>query len=111
VLALASLMGIPVGIGRVFIWRSLAAARCWQRDPVYRRCAEWRAVDRDGHCDVLADCDAAEAFLGFAGGVALAIMMVPTITRTTEEMLATVPHAIREAALGWACRSGGRCFR
>jgi phosphate transport system permease protein len=32
--------------------------------------------------------------------VALAIMMVPTITRTTEEMLATVPHAIREAALG-----------
>jgi phosphate transport system permease protein len=27
-------------------------------------------------------------------------MMVPTVTRTTEEMLATVPHAIREAALG-----------
>jgi len=32
-------------------------------------------------------------------------MMVPTITRTTEEMLMTVPHAIREAALGSACRS------
>jgi phosphate transport system permease protein len=39
-------------------------------------------------------------YSAFAGGVALAIMMVPTITRTTEEMLATVPHAIREAALG-----------
>jgi len=39
-------------------------------------------------------------FSAFAGGVALAVMMVPTITRTTEEMLATVPHAIREAALG-----------
>jgi len=39
-------------------------------------------------------------FSAFAGGVALAIMMVPTITRTTEEMLATVPHAVREAALG-----------
>jgi len=39
-------------------------------------------------------------FSGFAGGVALAIMMIPTITRTTEEMLATVPHAVREAALG-----------
>ena len=39
-------------------------------------------------------------FSAFAGGVALAIMMVPTITRTTEEMLMTVPHAIREAALG-----------
>jgi len=39
-------------------------------------------------------------FSGFAGGVALAIMMIPTVSRTTEEMLATVPHAIREAALG-----------
>jgi len=39
-------------------------------------------------------------FSAFAGGVALAIMMIPTITRTTEEMLATVPFAIREAALG-----------
>ncbi|HEX7159148.1 MAG TPA: phosphate ABC transporter permease PstA [Edaphobacter sp.] len=39
-------------------------------------------------------------FSAFAGGVALAIMMIPTVTRTTEEMLAIVPHAIREAALG-----------
>jgi hypothetical protein len=39
-------------------------------------------------------------FSAFAGGIALAIMMVPTIARTTEEMLATVPHSIREAALG-----------
>ncbi len=39
-------------------------------------------------------------FSALAGGIALAIMMVPTITRTTEEMLATVPHALREAALG-----------
>jgi len=39
-------------------------------------------------------------FSAVAGSVALAIMMVPTITRTTEEMLATVPHMLREAALG-----------
>jgi phosphate transport system permease protein len=39
-------------------------------------------------------------FSAFAGGVALGIMMVPTITRTTEEMLLMVPHSIREAALG-----------
>jgi phosphate transport system permease protein len=39
-------------------------------------------------------------FSAFAGGVALAVMMIPTITRTTEEMLSTVPHSIREAALG-----------
>jgi phosphate transport system permease protein len=39
-------------------------------------------------------------FSALAGGVALGIMMVPTITRTTEEMLLMVPHSIREAALG-----------
>jgi phosphate transport system permease protein len=39
-------------------------------------------------------------FSAFAGGVVLGVMMVPTVTRTTEEMLRMVPHAIREAALG-----------
>lgn len=39
-------------------------------------------------------------FSALAGGVALGIMMIPTITRTTEEMLLMVPNAIREAALG-----------
>src|SRR5205085_12305483 len=39
-------------------------------------------------------------FSALAGGVALAIMMVPTITRTTEEMLLLVPESIREAAYG-----------
>ncbi|HEX5235980.1 MAG TPA: phosphate ABC transporter permease PstA [Silvibacterium sp.] len=39
-------------------------------------------------------------FSAFAGGVALGIMMIPTITRTTEEMLLMVPSAVREAALG-----------
>lgn len=39
-------------------------------------------------------------FSAFAGGVALAIMMVPTICRTTEEMLLLVPQALREAAYG-----------
>ena len=39
-------------------------------------------------------------FSALAGGVALAIMMIPTITRTTEEMLLLVPNAVREAAYG-----------
>jgi phosphate transport system permease protein len=39
-------------------------------------------------------------FSAFAGGIALSIMMIPTIARTTEEMLALVPHSLREAALG-----------
>lgn len=39
-------------------------------------------------------------FSALSGGIALGIMMVPTISRTTEEMLLMVPHSIREAALG-----------
>lgn len=39
-------------------------------------------------------------FSAIAGGVALGIMMIPTVTRTTEEMLLMVPNSIREAALG-----------
>jgi phosphate transport system permease protein len=39
-------------------------------------------------------------YSAFAGGVALGIMMIPTVTRTTEEMLLMVPNSIREAALG-----------
>jgi phosphate transport system permease protein len=39
-------------------------------------------------------------FSALAGGVALAIMMIPTITRTTEEMLLLVPSQVREAAYG-----------
>ena len=39
-------------------------------------------------------------FSALAGGAAIAIMMIPTITRTTEEMLLLVPNAVREAAYG-----------
>ncbi len=38
-------------------------------------------------------------FSALAGGVALGILMIPTITRTTEEMIRLVPHSIREAGL------------
>lgn len=39
-------------------------------------------------------------YSGFAGGAAMAILMLPTIIRTTEEMLKLVPHTLREASLG-----------
>jgi len=39
-------------------------------------------------------------FSALAGGVALAILMIPTVTRTTEEMIKLVPHSYREAGLG-----------
>ncbi|HEV7388099.1 MAG TPA: phosphate ABC transporter permease PstA [Gemmatimonadaceae bacterium] len=38
-------------------------------------------------------------FSALAGGVALGAMMIPLVTRTTEEMLLTVPTSLREAAL------------
>lgn len=38
-------------------------------------------------------------FSGFAGAVALAILMIPVITRTTEDMLRLVPNTLRESAL------------
>ncbi|MGZ8377596.1 MAG: phosphate ABC transporter permease PstA [Gemmatirosa sp.] len=38
-------------------------------------------------------------FSALAGGVALAAIMIPIVTRTTEEMLRLVPNTLREAAL------------
>jgi phosphate transport system permease protein len=101
VLGLASLMGIPVGISAgIYLaefgrGKLLATAIRFTADvlngvpSIVMGIAIYSLVVMQQH-----------HFSAFAGGVALAVMMVPTITRTTEEMLATVPHAIREAALG-----------
>jgi phosphate transport system permease protein len=37
-------------------------------------------------------------FSGLAGGVALAVLVIPVVVRTTEDMLTLVPNALREAA-------------
>ncbi|MBA2245134.1 MAG: phosphate ABC transporter permease PstA [Gemmatimonadetes bacterium] len=44
-------------------------------------------------------------FSAFAGGVALAVMLLPMVTRTTEEMVRLVPRELREGglALGFPC--------
>src|SRR5690349_7725456 len=39
-------------------------------------------------------------FSALAGGIALGVMMIPTVMRSTEEMLLMVPQSVREAALG-----------
>ena len=100
VLAVASSMGIPVGIAAgVYLaefgrGRPLATAVQFTADvlngvpSIVMGLAVFALLMQGRH------------FSALRGGVALAVMMVPTITRTTEEMLATVPHAIREAALG-----------
>jgi phosphate transport system permease protein len=38
-------------------------------------------------------------FSALAGGIALALIMVPIVARTTEEMIKLVPHSLREGAL------------
>jgi phosphate transport system permease protein len=37
-------------------------------------------------------------FSGWAGGVALSMLVIPVVVRTTEDMLTLVPNALREAA-------------
>jgi phosphate transport system permease protein len=101
ILALASAMGIPFGIGAgVYLAEygagsKLASGVRFTADvlngvpSIVMGIAAYALIVAKQH-----------HFSGFAGSVALAIMMVPTVTRTTEEMLATVPSSIREAALG-----------
>ena len=100
ILGIASLMGIPVGIAAGIYLAEFA------RGKAIGTAIRFTADVLNGvpsivmGISVFALLVQGRHFSAFAGGVALAIMMVPTITRTTEEMLATVPHAIREAALG-----------
>ena len=108
ILGLASLIGIPIGIGGgVFLAEfgrgtKLANAIRFTADvlngvPSIVMGLAAYALIVSPHVSFL-------PFLGhfsaFSGGVALGIMMIPTVCRTTEEMLLMVPHAVREAALG-----------
>jgi len=45
-------------------------------------------------------------FTMIAGGIALGIMMIPIIARTTEELLRLVPHTLREGALALGATRG-----
>ncbi len=49
-------------------------------------------------------------FSAIAGGVALGIMMVPIIARTTEELLRLVPNGLREGALALGATRGRAVF-
>ena len=101
VLGLASLIGIPVGIASgVYLAE-------YGRGKLLGDAVRFTADVLNGVPSIVIGIAVysllvlpTHQFSALAGGVALAIMMVPTITRTTEEMLSTVPHAIREAALG-----------
>ncbi len=96
---MACLLGLPIGIGAgVFAaeWPGTRLARASRfiadvlngTPSIVVGVFVWTLlVARQGH------------FSGFAGSVALAVIMVPIVMRTTEEMLRLVPRSLREAAL------------
>ena len=47
----------------------------------------------------------AKHFSGWAGAIALAIIMLPVVVRTTDDMLKLVPNSLREAAVALGCPS------
>ncbi|MCU1320187.1 MAG: phosphate transporter, inner rane subunit PstA [Edaphobacter sp.] len=101
ILAVASLMGIPIGIAAGIYLAEFG------QGTFLANAVRFTADVLNGVPSIVMGISIyslvvmnQKHFSALAGGIALAIMMVPTITRTTEEMLATVPHAIREAALG-----------
>jgi len=42
-------------------------------------------------------------FSGWAGAIALALLVVPVVVRTTDDMLKLVPNSLREAAMALGC--------
>lgn len=100
ILAIGSAIGVPLGIGSgVYLSEYGKSA--------YSRYVRFTADVLNGVPSIVIGIAAYSLvvikqghFSAFAGGVALGIMMVPTIARTTEEMLRMVPNAVREAALG-----------
>ena len=100
VLGLASLMGVPLGVGAGIYLSEYGRG-------LFGNIIRFTADVLNGVPSIVIGIVAyslivlrQKHFSALAGGAALAIMMVPTITRATEEMLLLVPHAIREAALG-----------
>ncbi len=100
VLAIGSLIGVPLGIGAGVYMSEYGKSR-------FSNYVRFTADVLNGVPSIVIGIAAYSLvvikqghFSAFSGGVALGIMMIPTIARTTEEMLRMVPHAIREAAYG-----------
>ena len=100
ILALASILGVPVGVGAGIYIAEYGRNR-------FGDVIRFTADVLNGVPSIVIGIVAYSIvvltqrhFSALAGGVALAIMMIPTITRTTEEMLLLVPQALREAAYG-----------
>jgi phosphate transport system permease protein len=99
-LGLASLIGVPLGIGAGVYLAEYGRNR-------WGNIVRFTADSLNGVPSIVIGLTAyalvvvpQRHFSMLAGSVALGIMMIPTICRTTEEVLLLVPQSIREAALG-----------
>lgn len=96
---LASLMGIPVGVGAgVFLAE--------RGDGTMGKLIRFTAEVLSGVPSIVIGIVAyglivvpMKRFSALAGSVALAILMVPTLARATEELVRLVPRSLREASL------------
>lgn len=98
-ITIASTLGLPVGIlSGVYLARSSR--------PGFARTVRFVADVVAGTPSIVAGIVAYAliviplgSFSAFSGGVALALLMFPTVTRATEEAIRLVPGAMREAGL------------
>lgn len=99
IVGLAALIGLPVGIGAGIFLAEYGSGRLgW----VVRFVADVMNGTPSIVIGIFAWTWMVKPLGGFsalAGAVALAILMIPMIARTTEEMVRLVPHSLREAAL------------
>jgi phosphate transport system permease protein len=100
ILGIASLIGIPLGVGT-----GIYLAEFGRK--AFGNIVRFTADVLNGVPSIVIGIAAyglvvvpQKHFSALAGGVALGIMMVPTIARSTESMLRMVPISIREAAWG-----------
>ena len=100
ILGMGSLIGVPLGIGSGIYMAEFGHGR-------YVTFVRFTADVLNGIPSIVVGIAVyamvvlpQQHFSALSGGVALGIMMIPTIARTTEEMLLMVPNTIREAALG-----------
>src|SRR5215471_19981192 len=94
ILGLASILGVPLGVGAGIYLAEYGRNR-------FGNVIRFTADVLNGVPSIVIGIVAysivvlyQKHFSALAGGVALAIMMIPTITRTTEEMLLLVPQAL-----------------
>ena len=100
ILGIASVIGIPIGIGCGIYLAEYARGR-------FGDIVRFTADVLNGVPSIVIGIAVyslivvrQKHFSAFSGGIALAIMMVPTVARATEEMLLMVPNNVREAAFG-----------